>query len=94
MDTRIQFRVNEETKRLAQQMAESQGRTLSDACRELTEQLAEQQRKALSHDAWLTEQVNHAFDKLDANEAVFIEHDTAQTRMAERKAKIRQRGRQ
>ena len=41
MDTRIQFRVNEETKRLAQLMAESQGRTLSDACRELTEQLAE-----------------------------------------------------
>ncbi|WP_198341864.1 type II toxin-antitoxin system TacA family antitoxin [Oceanisphaera avium] len=37
MDTRIQFRVDEETKRLAQQMAESQGRTLSDACRELTE---------------------------------------------------------
>ncbi|EPA3404098.1 CopG family transcriptional regulator, partial [Vibrio cholerae] len=27
MDTRIQFRVDEETKRLAQQMAESQGRT-------------------------------------------------------------------
>ncbi|MCX8814212.1 CopG family transcriptional regulator, partial [Vibrio parahaemolyticus] len=25
MDTRIQFRVDEETKRLAQQMAESQG---------------------------------------------------------------------
>ncbi len=55
MDTRIQFRVDEETKRLAQQMAESQGRTLSDACRELTEQLADQQRKTLSHDAWLTE---------------------------------------
>jgi len=52
MDTRIQFRVDEETKRLAQQMAQSQGKTLSDACRELTEQLAEQQRKALSHDAW------------------------------------------
>jgi uncharacterized protein (DUF1778 family) len=31
MDTRIQFRVDEEIKRLAQQMAENQGRTLSDA---------------------------------------------------------------
>ena len=41
MDTRIQFRVDEETKRLAQIMAESQGRTLSDACRELTEELAD-----------------------------------------------------
>ncbi|MEE2002576.1 type II toxin-antitoxin system RelB/DinJ family antitoxin [Alkalimonas sp. MEB108] len=91
MDTRIQFRVDEETKRLAQQMAESQGRTLSDACRELTEQLAEQQRKAVSHDAWLTEQVNQAFEQLDAGQAVFVEHGMAKTRMAERKANIRNR---
>ncbi len=40
MDTRIQFRVDEETKRLAQLMTESQGRTLSDACRELTEKFS------------------------------------------------------
>lgn len=91
MDTRIQFRVDEETKRLAQQMAESQGRTLSDACRELTEQLAAQQRKTLSHDAWLTEQVNLAFDKFDSGKAVFVDHDFAKSRMAERKAKIRSR---
>ncbi|HCM1327623.1 type II toxin-antitoxin system TacA family antitoxin [Vibrio parahaemolyticus] len=94
MDTRIQFRVDEETKRLAQQMAESQGRTLSDACRELTEQLAEQQRKTLSHDAWLTEQVNHAFEKFDSGQSVFVEHQTAKSRMEERKARIRNRGKQ
>ncbi|EIF8206267.1 hypothetical protein LF027_004877, partial [Vibrio parahaemolyticus] len=51
----------------------SQGRTLSDACRELTEQLAEQQRKTLSHDAWLTEQVNLAFEKFDSGKSVFVE---------------------
>lgn len=94
MDTRIQFRVDEETKRLAQQMAESQGRTLSDACRELTEQLAEQQRKALSHDSWLTEQINLAFEKIDSGKAVFIDHDSSKSRMAERKAKIRNRDKQ
>ena len=94
MDTRIQFRVNEETKRLAQQMAESQGRTLSDACRELTEQLAEQQRKAQSHDVWLTQQVNMAFEKLDSGQAVFVEHASANSHMAKRKASIRQRGKQ
>jgi antitoxin component of RelBE/YafQ-DinJ toxin-antitoxin module len=91
MDTRIQFRVDEETKRLAQKMAESQGRTISDACRDLTEQLADQQRKAISHDAWLTEQVNIAFEKLDAGKSVFIEHEQAKIVMAERKAKIRSR---
>ena len=92
MDTRIQFRVDEETKRLAQQMAESQGRTLSDACRDLTEQLAEQQRKAISHNTWLTEQVNLAFEKFDASESTFVGHEEAKSRMAERKAKIRNRG--
>jgi len=92
MDTRIQFRVDDETKRLAQQMAESQGRTLSDACRELTEQLAELQRKALSHDTWLAEQVNLAFDKLDSGKAVFIDSDSAKTQMVGRKAKVRNRG--
>ncbi|WP_028301927.1 type II toxin-antitoxin system RelB/DinJ family antitoxin [Oceanospirillum beijerinckii] len=92
MDTRIQFRIDEETKRLAQIMAESQGRTISDACRELTEQLAEQQRKVLSHDSWLTEQVNLAFEKLDSGASVFVEHDKAKNRMAERKAKIRRQG--
>lgn len=91
MDTRIQFRVDEETKRLAQLMAESQGRTLSDACRELTVGLAEEQRKIMTHDVWLTEQINAAFDKFDSGKACFIEHDEAKARMEARKMKIRNR---
>lgn len=91
MDTRIQFRVDEETKRLAQLMAESQGRTLSDACRELTESLAEKQRKSMSHDLWLTKQINTAFDKLDNKTASFIEHDVAKSVMQTRKDQIRNR---
>lgn len=94
MDTRVQFRVDEETKRLAQQMTESQGRTLSDACRALAEQLADQQRKANSHDAWLTEQVNAAFEKLDNGDATFTEHEQAKSSMEERKAKIRAKANQ
>jgi antitoxin component of RelBE/YafQ-DinJ toxin-antitoxin module len=93
MDTRIQFRVDEETKRLAQLMAESQGRTLSEACRELTVGLAEEQRKSMTHDLWLTEQINTAFDKLDSGKANFIEHDKAKTQMEVRKMKIRNRDR-
>lgn len=91
MDTRIQFRVDEETKSLAQLMTASQGRTLSDACRELTESLAAEQRKTMSHDKWLSEQVNTAFDKLDNDEARFIKHDDAKTQMEVRKMKIRNR---
>ena len=93
MDTRIQFRVDEETKRLAQLMTESQGRTLSDACRELTVGLAEEQRKCMTHDLWLTEQINAAFDKFDSGKSNFIKHDTAKTQMEARKMKIRNRDR-
>ena len=93
MDTRIQFRVDEETKRLAQLMAESQGRTLSDACRELTVGLAEEQRKSMTHELWLTEQINAAFDKLGSGKANFIEHNAAKTQMEARKMKIRNRDR-
>ena len=93
MDTRIQFRVDEETKRLAQLMTESQGRTLSDACRELTVGLAEEQRKCMTHDLWLTEQVNAAFDKFDSGKSNFIEHDTAKTKIEARKMKIRNKDR-
>ncbi|WP_143873084.1 damage-inducible protein J [Catenovulum sediminis] len=91
MDTRIQFRVDEETKRLAQLMAESQGRTLSDACRELTVGLAEEQRKKMAHDLWLTEQINAAFEKFDSGKANFIEHNEAKSQMDARKNKIRNR---
>ena len=91
MDTRIQFRVDEETKRLAQLMAESQGRTLSDACRELTVGLADEQRKSMRHDLWLTEQINAAFDKFESGKANFIEQDKAKTQMEARKNKIRNR---
>ncbi len=92
MDTRIQFRVDEETKRLAQLMTESQGRTLSDACRELTVGLAEEQRKCMTHDLWLTEQINSAFDKFDSGKSNFIEHGAAKIQMEARKMKIRNRG--
>ena len=91
MDSRIQFRVDEETKRLAQLMAESQGRTLSDACRELTVGLAEEQRKAMTHDVWLTEQINAAFDKFDSGKSCFVEHDKAKEQMESIKMKIRNR---
>lgn len=91
MDTRIQFRVDEETKQLAQQMAESQGRTLSDACRELTLELAQAQRAKMSHDTWLTEQVNSAFETLESGHAQFVSHEEATDSMNERKAAARRK---
>ncbi|OZB06446.1 MAG: damage-inducible protein J [Idiomarina sp. 34-48-12] len=90
MDTRIQFRVDEETKRLAQLRAESQGRTLSDACRELTEKLALEQRLVDEQDQWLTEQIQLAFAKVDSGQARFFSHDEASTRMRAFKKQLKQ----
>ena len=89
MESRIQFRVDEETKQLAQKMAASQGRTLSDACRELTEQLAEEQRKVANQESWLANQINEAFAKYDAGNVTFYSGNDAQIEMEKRKAKIR-----
>jgi hypothetical protein len=89
MESRIQFRVDEETKQLAQKMAASQGRTLSDACRELTEQLAEEQRKVANQESWLADQINEAFARYDAGSTTFYTGNDAEIEMDKRKAKIR-----
>ncbi len=89
METRIQFRIDEQTKHLAQQQAESEGRTLSDACRQLAEQLASERRKQLSQDSWLTEQVNQAFQKLESGQSEFMDNEQAKSRMEKFKAQFR-----
>ena len=63
--------------------------SIDEATHRLNEQMAEQQYKVSSHDAWLTEQVKQAFTKLDSGQAVFVEHDKAQLLIEERKAKFR-----
>lgn len=92
MEARIQFRVDEETKRLAQLMAKSQGKTLSDACRELTLQMAQAQRLKDHHEQWLAEQVNRAFDKLELEQAEFVNAPDAEAEMAQFKAAIKAKG--
>ncbi len=89
METRVQFRVNEATKSLAQKAVERKGGTLSDACRKLTEELAEEQRQFEDHDVWLTEQINAAFDKFERGEATFYSHDEAEKIIEQRKNTIR-----
>ena len=57
----------------------------------LDQEWAENGTQALANDAWLTEQVDLAFEKFNSGEASFIDHDSAKARMAERKAKFRSR---
>ena len=69
METRIQFRIDEQTKHLAQQQAESEGRTLSDACRQLAEQLASERRNwnLASLSSWITNRQKAVWKNLKLN---------------------------
>ena len=90
MDARIQFRISEETKRIAQTYASLNGTTLSDECRKLAESLADEQRRKDEHDDWLKVQVNAAFAKIEDGKATFFTESDAKTFMEEKKAAIRQ----
>ncbi len=91
MESRIQFRIENETKRLAQKAAQAKGITLSEACRQLAEQLAEEQRAAEQHENWLKDKVDAAFARLRLGTAVYVTSDQAEQRMDDFKAKIRER---
>lgn len=89
MESRIQFRIENETKRLAQKAAEAKGTTLSEACRHLAEQLAAEQRLAEEHDNWLKDKVDAAFARLHEGNTIYLSESQAEQRMDDFKAKVR-----
>lgn len=91
MESRIQFRIENETKLLAQKAAQAKGITLSEACRQLAEQLAEEQRAAEQHENWLKQKVDAAFARLQQGTAVYLTADQAEQHMDDFKAKIREK---
>ncbi|RBO84656.1 hypothetical protein [Marinomonas aquiplantarum] len=46
----------------------------------------------MSHNSWVTEQVNLAFEKMEKGSAEFISNEEANAQMESFKAKIRARG--
>ena len=90
MESRIQFRIDDDIKKLAQVASERLGTTLSDACRNLVISMAEEQKKLQSHDDWLTEEINKAYEKMEAGETEFYSSDSAKQIMALRKKRIRE----
>nr|WP_136251647.1 ribbon-helix-helix protein, CopG family [Ningiella ruwaisensis] len=83
METRIQFRIDKELKSLAQKMAQRQGRSLSDACRQLIEDLASQQREYEQNNDWYAMQVKEAFAKYERGNSRILSHEKANARMAQ-----------
>jgi antitoxin component of RelBE/YafQ-DinJ toxin-antitoxin module len=89
MEARIQFRIDEDVKRLAQQTAERKGITLSDACRNLTLKMAKEQAELENHEEWLMEQVENAYNKIESGKANFVPHDTVNDMLQRRLNKLR-----
>lgn len=89
MESRIQFRVDEEVKKLAQLAAERMGITLSDACRDLAISLAEDQKQAEAQDEWLQNEINKAYERLDSGKANFHSHETAMSILELRKKRTK-----
>jgi hypothetical protein len=46
----------------------------------------------MSHDSWVTEQINQAFERLDQGTAEFISQEEANIQMEDFKTKVRSRG--
>ncbi len=88
MESRIQFRVDKETKERAQIAAKRNGTTLSDACRHLTEKLAEDQRKIDAQEMWFRQIVDEAIDEIESGKAVLWSKEDAETEMDKYKADI------
>lgn len=89
MDTRIQFRVDENTKKLAQITTDRRGTTLSDECRKLTESLALEQREIEEQDSWLAVEINKAYERFESGLSEFVSDDEADDIMNAKKRAIR-----
>lgn len=91
MDNRIQFRVDEDTKKLAQVAAVRLGTTLSDECRKLTEKLAREQKEIENHDSWLVDEINKAYEQFLSGESKFVSDNHADEIMNKKKQAIRKK---
>lgn len=85
LNDQVRFRIESETKGLAQRAFERNGTNISDALREIVEKAAEDQAEFEKHDRWVTQQVNAAFDRYARGEAELISNDEVNEIMAEKK---------
>jgi len=91
METRIQFRIDEETKNLAQKAAKMRGKTLSEACRDFAEQLANEATPLTPQEKWLKMQVESAMEKVESGNAHFTSNNEVKKIMSQRKDELRKK---
>jgi len=81
METRVQFRVELETKSLAMKALEKKGLSLSDALRTFLEKLASTERLMTKEETWLKEQIEETFERVRCGDNIYYTEDEAEERM-------------
>ncbi|WP_336767009.1 type II toxin-antitoxin system RelB/DinJ family antitoxin [Pantoea ananatis] len=81
METRVQFRVESETKNLAMKALDKKGLSLSDALRAFLEKLASTEKVMTKEETWLKAQINEAFESVERGEVSYYSEEEAEARM-------------
>ena len=81
METRVQFRIESETKKMAKQALEKKGISLSDALRAFLDKLAATEKVMTKEETWLKEQIEETFSRVDKGEIRYYSEDEADERM-------------
>ncbi|WP_433712772.1 type II toxin-antitoxin system RelB/DinJ family antitoxin [Escherichia marmotae] len=81
METRVQFRIECETKQLAKQALEKKGISLSDALRAFLDKLASTEKVMTKEETWLKEQIEDTFARVEKGEILYYSEEEADERM-------------
>lgn len=81
METRVQFRIESETKQLAKKALDKKGISLSDALRAFLDKLASTEKVMTKEETWLKEQIEDTFARVDKGEIRYYSEEEADERM-------------
>lgn len=82
METRVQFRVESETKNLAMKALDKKGLSLSDALRSFLEKLASTEKVMSKEETWLRAQIEDAFESVERGDVHYYSEEEAEDRMS------------
>lgn len=82
METRVQFRIESETKSLAKKALDKKGISLSNALRVFLERLASTEKIMNTEEIWLREQIEETFKRIESGEVRYYSEEEAEMMMS------------
>jgi len=83
METRIQFRIESETKSLAKKALDRKGISLSNALRAFLERLASTETVMSNDEIWLKEQIAETFERIDSGKVIYYSEEQVEEMMSD-----------